>query len=100
MAGYEAEIARMASELSKENLSHIVEFLSYPDRIRGFGHIREKSLDIAAESKMKIEINLKNSAKKERKNRRRVKLKLYLSKFIFSFIINMEACHFFRHFQS
>lgn len=64
---YEAEIARMASKLDKENLSQVIEFLSYPDKVRGFGHVRQNSLDRTVESKNKMEINVKNPDKNPEK---------------------------------
>jgi indolepyruvate ferredoxin oxidoreductase len=44
IAGYEKDVAYILSVLSPVNLPTAVEILSLPDRIRGFGPVKEKSV--------------------------------------------------------
>jgi indolepyruvate ferredoxin oxidoreductase len=44
IAGYEKDVAYILSVLSPVNLPTAIEILSLPDRIRGFGPVKEKSV--------------------------------------------------------
>jgi indolepyruvate ferredoxin oxidoreductase len=44
IAGYEKDVATVLSLLSPANLAIAVELLSLPDRIRGFGPIKDKAV--------------------------------------------------------
>ena len=51
---YLAEIAELSRNLDGRNLSSTVQFLSYPEKIRGFGHIKDRNREGAEEYKNKI----------------------------------------------
>ncbi len=47
IAGYEKDVAHILSVLSPLNLETAIEILSLPERIRGFGPVKEKAVDDA-----------------------------------------------------
>ena len=51
VADYVAEIAKISRTLGRENLSIAIDFLIYPEKIRGFGHVKEESLRRAGKYK-------------------------------------------------
>jgi indolepyruvate ferredoxin oxidoreductase len=44
IAGYEKDVAFVLEKLSPENIDTAVELLSLPDRIRGYGPVKDKSV--------------------------------------------------------
>ncbi|TDH35030.1 indolepyruvate ferredoxin oxidoreductase family protein [Pseudohoeflea suaedae] len=59
---YIAEIEQMAIRMNASNLSMIVDFLSYPQLIRGFGHVKQGSLNSRLDDKHKIMKELDSSS--------------------------------------
>ena len=59
---YMAEIEQIATLLEPSNLSTVVDFLSYPELIRGFGHVKQSALNSSSEKKNKIMGQLKLSS--------------------------------------
>ena len=51
IAAYIADIEEISRILDRENLSTAIDFLIYPEKIRGFGYIREASLHAANQYK-------------------------------------------------
>ena len=51
---YVTEIRQMAGRLDAGNLSMVADFLMYPEKIRGYGHVKDHSRAIAEESKKNI----------------------------------------------
>jgi indolepyruvate ferredoxin oxidoreductase len=47
LAEYEAAMLRLARELSRERQGLALRLASWPDQIRGFGHVRERHLQQA-----------------------------------------------------
>ena len=47
-AAYEANLAAMLPHLTPANLATAVEWANLPDAIRGYGHVKRKSVDAAA----------------------------------------------------
>ena len=51
---YEAALSEIAARLSPENYAIAVELARQPESIRGFGHVKEKSIEVAQERHAKL----------------------------------------------
>jgi indolepyruvate ferredoxin oxidoreductase len=60
IAGYEKDVAYILSVLSPVNLLTAIEILSLPDRIRGFGPVKEKSVQDAKARYAQLAADLAN----------------------------------------
>jgi indolepyruvate ferredoxin oxidoreductase len=54
IAQYEADIATLLSGLTDAKLAQAVEIASLPDAIRGYGHVKEKAMRLAAERRGRL----------------------------------------------
>ena len=59
IAGYEKDVALVLDKLSPDNVGSAIELLSLPDRIRGYGPIKEKAV---ADAKLRYEELVRNLA--------------------------------------
>jgi len=48
LAGYEADLAALPAKLERTNLGDAIALASLPEKIRGFGHVKRRSMDAAA----------------------------------------------------
>jgi indolepyruvate ferredoxin oxidoreductase len=48
LAGYEADLAALPATLERTNLGDAIALASLPEKIRGFGHVKRRSMDAAA----------------------------------------------------
>jgi indolepyruvate ferredoxin oxidoreductase len=60
IAGYEKDVAHVLSVLSPLTLDTAVEILSLPDRIRGYGPVKEKSVQDAKARYAQLAADLAN----------------------------------------
>jgi indolepyruvate ferredoxin oxidoreductase len=60
IAGYEKDVTYILSVLSPLNLSTATEILSLPDRIRGFGPVKEKAIKDAKARYAQLAADLAN----------------------------------------
>jgi indolepyruvate ferredoxin oxidoreductase len=60
IAGYEMDVAHVLSVLSPLNLDTAIEILSLPDRIRGYGPVKEKSVQDAKARYAQLAADLAN----------------------------------------
>ncbi len=60
IADYETVLDEIVADLSPENLSAAVELASYPAGIRGYGHIKEQSVEKARATRMSLRAGFKN----------------------------------------
>jgi indolepyruvate ferredoxin oxidoreductase len=60
IAGYEKDVAHVLSVLSPPNLDTAIEILSLPDRIRGYGPVKEKSVQDAKARYAQLAADLAN----------------------------------------
>ena len=55
---YAAEIEEMAALLSADNLAGVADFLGYPSKIRGYGHVKLGNMQKAEQEKQSLRENL------------------------------------------
>jgi indolepyruvate ferredoxin oxidoreductase len=60
IAGYEKDVAHVLTVLSPLNLDTAIELLSLPDRIRGYGPVKEKSVQDAKARYAQLAVDLAN----------------------------------------
>ncbi len=60
IAGYEKDVAHVLSVLSPLTLDTAIEILSLPDRIRGYGPVKEKSVEDAKARYAQLAADLAN----------------------------------------
>jgi indolepyruvate ferredoxin oxidoreductase len=60
IAGYEKDVAHVLTVLSPVTLDTAIEILSLPDRIRGFGPVKEKSVQDAKARYVQLAADLAN----------------------------------------
>jgi len=60
IAGYEKDVAHGLSVLSPQNLDTAIEILSLPDRVRGYGPVKEKSVQDAKARYAQLAADLAN----------------------------------------
>ncbi|MFA4970065.1 MAG: DUF6537 domain-containing protein, partial [Sulfuritalea sp.] len=48
LTGYEADLAALPEKLERTNLGDAIALASLPEKIRGFGHVKQRSMDAAA----------------------------------------------------
>src|SRR5437899_85989 len=60
IAGYEKDVAHVLSVLSPQNLDTAIEILSLPDRVRGYGPVKEKSVQDAKARYAQLAADLDN----------------------------------------
>lgn len=61
IADYEAVIASLLEELSPGNLSLAIEIAALPETVRGFGHVKHKSIDAVEKKKIELFAQLARS---------------------------------------
>ncbi len=61
---YETDIAEILAGLSPANLAASVALAAIPERIRGFGHIKERAMRLAAEERVRLLERLRAPAEK------------------------------------
>jgi indolepyruvate ferredoxin oxidoreductase len=48
LAGYEADLAALLPKLERNTLGDAIALATLPEKIRGFGHVKRRSIDAAA----------------------------------------------------
>ena len=51
---YEKDISYVINSFDSEKFDHFVEFLNWPDQIKGYGHVKSKSIDKAIDNRKNI----------------------------------------------
>ena len=51
---YEKDISYVINSFESEKFDHFVEFLNWPDQIKGYGHVKSKSIDKAIDNRKNI----------------------------------------------